>query len=47
MPRYCAFFSSLNVGGNRLTMDELRHALRREEIDNVETSVGTAMPAEP
>ncbi|MBT0669791.1 DUF1697 domain-containing protein [Novosphingobium profundi] len=41
MPRYCAFFSSLNVGGNRLTMEDLRHALRREEIDNVETVIAS------
>ncbi|TYC91870.1 DUF1697 domain-containing protein [Novosphingobium sp. BW1] len=41
MPRYCAFFSSLNVGGNRLTMEELRHALRREEIGNVETVIAS------
>ncbi|MCJ2184895.1 DUF1697 domain-containing protein [Novosphingobium sp. 1949] len=41
MPRYCAFFSSLNVGGNRLTMEDLRRALRREEIDNVETVIAS------
>ena len=41
MTRYCAFFSSLNVGGNRLRMEDLRHALRREEIDNVETVIAS------
>ena len=41
MPRYCAFFASLNVGGNRLSMEELRYALRREEIDNVETVIAS------
>ena len=27
MPRYAAFFASMNVGGNRLKMVELREAL--------------------
>lgn len=41
MPRYVAFFGSINVGGNRVTMADLRHALGREEIDNVETVVAS------
>ncbi len=41
MTRYCAFFGSINVGGNRLTMADLRYALAREEIDNVETVIAS------
>jgi uncharacterized protein (DUF1697 family) len=39
--RYAAFFASINVGGNRLSMAELRHAMEREEFENVETVVAS------
>jgi uncharacterized protein (DUF1697 family) len=39
--RYAAFFASMNVGGNRLTMAELRDALEREDIEDVETVVAS------
>ena len=41
MNRYCAFFGSLNVGGNRLTMADLRYAFEREDFANVETVVAS------
>lgn len=41
MTRYCAFFGSINVGGNRLTMADLRYAFEREEFENVETVVAS------
>jgi uncharacterized protein (DUF1697 family) len=41
MPRYVAFFGSINVGGNRLTMADLRHAFEREGFGNVETVVAS------
>jgi len=41
MPRYCAFFASMNVGGNRLKMTDLRDALEREELEDVETVVAS------
>ena len=41
MPRYAAFLGSINVGGNRLTMAELRDALEREDFVNVETVVAS------
>jgi uncharacterized protein (DUF1697 family) len=41
MTRYLALFGSINVGGNRLTMADLRYALAREEIDNVETVIAS------
>jgi len=41
MPRYVAFLGSINVGGNRLTMAELRQALEREDFVNVETVVAS------
>ena len=41
MSRYVALFSSMNVGSNRLTMAELRHALEREDFDDVETVVAS------
>ena len=41
MPRYCAFFGSINVGGNRLTMAELRAAFSAEGFENVETVVAS------
>ena len=41
MPRYAAFFASMNVGGNRLTMADLREALEREDIADVETVVAS------
>lgn len=41
MTRYLALFGSINVGGNRLTMADLRHALEREDIENVETVIAS------
>lgn len=37
MTRYIAFLGSINVGGNRLLMVDLREALEREDCGNVET----------
>jgi uncharacterized protein (DUF1697 family) len=41
MPRYVAFFGSINVGGNRLSMADLRYAFEREEFENVETVIAS------
>jgi uncharacterized protein (DUF1697 family) len=41
VPRYIALFGSINVGGNRLTMADLRHAFEREGFGNVETVVAS------
>lgn len=41
MPRYVALFGSINVGGNRLTMADLRYAFAREEFEDVETVVAS------
>ena len=41
MPRYVALFGSINVGGNRLTMADLRYAFEREGFANVETVVAS------
>lgn len=41
MTRYCAFFGSINVGGNRLKMTDLRYALEREDFENVETVIAS------
>jgi uncharacterized protein (DUF1697 family) len=41
VPRYVAFFGSINVGGNRLTMADLRHAFAREGFENVQTVVAS------
>ena len=41
MTRYCAFFASMNVGGNRLLMADLRDALEREDLEDVETVVAS------
>ena len=41
MPRYVAFFGSINVGSNRLTMADLRWAFEREGFENVETIVAS------
>ena len=41
MARYIAFLGSINVGGNRLSMAELRHALEREDFEAVETVVAS------
>lgn len=41
MPRYAAFFGSINVGGNRLTMADLRWAFEREGFSQVETVVAS------
>jgi len=41
MTRYVAFFASMNVGGHRLSMADLRYALEREEFANVETVVAS------
>jgi uncharacterized protein (DUF1697 family) len=41
MPRYVALFGSINVGGNRLKMADLRAAFEAEGFDNVETVVAS------
>jgi uncharacterized protein (DUF1697 family) len=41
MTRYVAFLGSINVGGNRLTMADLRAAFEAEEFSNVETVVAS------
>jgi uncharacterized protein (DUF1697 family) len=41
MPRYVAFLGSINVGGNRLKMAELRDALEAEGFENVGTLVAS------
>lgn len=41
MPRYVALFGSINVGGNRLSMADLRYAFEREEFENVETIIAS------
>ena len=41
MPQYVALLGSINVGGNRLLMADLREALEREEFEDVETVVAS------
>lgn len=41
MARYLALLGSINVGGNRLKMADLREALEREEFEDVETVVAS------
>jgi uncharacterized protein (DUF1697 family) len=41
MTRYVALLGSINVGGNRLAMADLREALVREDFDEVETVVAS------
>lgn len=41
MPCYVALFGSINVGGNRLTMADLRAAFEAEGFTNVETVVAS------
>jgi uncharacterized protein (DUF1697 family) len=41
MPRYVAFLGSINVSANRIGMAELRHALEREDFEEVETVVAS------
>ncbi|KHK92633.1 DUF1697 domain-containing protein [Novosphingobium malaysiense] len=41
MTRYLALFGSINVGGNRLKMADLRYAFEREAFENVETVVAS------
>jgi len=41
MTRYVALLGSINVGGNRLLMADLRDALEREEFEDVETVVAS------
>ena len=41
MPRFAAFFGSINVGGNRVAMADLRRALEHEGIERVETVVAS------
>lgn len=41
MSRYVAFFGSINVGANRVTMADLRWAFEREGFENVETVVAS------
>ncbi len=41
MPRYLALFGSINVGGNRLAMADLRAAFEAEGFENIETVVAS------
>jgi uncharacterized protein (DUF1697 family) len=41
MTRYVALLGSINVGGNRLKMAELRETLEREDFEDVETVVAS------
>ena len=41
MTRYVALLGSINVGGNRLSMADLREAMEREDFENVETVVAS------
>lgn len=41
MTRYVALLGSINVGGNRLKMDELKAALENEGFENVATVVAS------
>jgi uncharacterized protein (DUF1697 family) len=41
MPRYVAFFGSINVGGNRVAMADLRYAFEREGFAEVETVIAS------
>ena len=41
MTIYVAFLGSINVGGNRLSMADLREALEREDFEHVETVVAS------
>lgn len=41
MTRYVALFGSINVGGNRLTMADLRYAFEREGLTGLETVVAS------
>lgn len=41
MPRYVALFGSINVGGNRVSMADLRWACEREGLERVETVVAS------
>ncbi|MBO9519703.1 MAG: DUF1697 domain-containing protein [Porphyrobacter sp.] len=41
MARYVALLGSINVGGNRLLMADLREALEREDFEGVETVVAS------
>ncbi len=41
MPQYVAFLGSINVGGNRLLMEDLRSALKYEDFEDVETVVAS------
>lgn len=41
MTRYVALFGSINVGGNRLTMADLRWAFEREGLEGLETVVSS------
>ena len=46
MPRYVAFFGSINVGGNRLTMAELRglaNGITDDEIDRVKAGLKSSL----
>ncbi|MFC4295999.1 DUF1697 domain-containing protein [Novosphingobium tardum] len=52
MPRYVALLGSINVGGNRLTMADLRRAFEDEGFERVETVVASGnvlfdFPARP
>lgn len=41
MNQYVAFLGSINVGGNRLMMEDLRNALKYEDFEDVETVIAS------
>lgn len=41
MTQFVAFLGAINVGGNRLLMDDLRAALRYEDFEDVETVIAS------
>lgn len=41
MTQYVAFLGSINVGGNRLMMEDLRNALKYEDFEDVETVIAS------
>lgn len=41
MTQYVAFLGSVNVGGNRLLMEDLRNALKYEDFEDVETVIAS------
>lgn len=41
LTRYVALFGSINVGGNRLTMADMRYAFEREGLTGIETVIAS------